>query len=83
MRMIFSVAITWKSAKACYHLQDDGYPVFESRLAGYDGPAAQAPPSFLLMVKSGDHWISDLDFPGLAESLGSGIEAFRAEGYPG
>ncbi|HEY1113791.1 MAG TPA: hypothetical protein VGE66_09520 [Chitinophagaceae bacterium] len=81
--MTLSAVLSWKNSKAYYHLQNEGYPVFEGRLLGYDGPAALAPPSLILMVKAGDRWISNVDFPGLVECLGNSIEAFRAEGQPG
>lgn len=75
--MIYSVAVTWKAAKAHYHLQDDGYPVFEGHLVNYEGPAALAPPSFLVMVKAGDHWISDVDLHQMVQHLGRSIEALQ------
>lgn len=74
-----TVTVTWRDAAATYILHDTRYQVYELSLHRYEGRPADAPPSFVLLTKSGERWIDNLELPALTELLGRSIERLLPE----
>lgn len=73
-----TVTVTWRGAAAYYTLRNSLYNVYELVLKRYDGELADTPPSFLLLIKSGDRWIGNVEVPALTEAVGLDIERLCA-----
>lgn len=72
--MELTAIIAYKGALAHYSIRSSAYSVFETILSAYEGAAANRPPSFLLMLKNGTRWMSNLEEEVVTEELGKAIE---------